>query len=179
MRNGTCPSHGSPDARLSPTPRLPHDPLINSIGLNTPRGASAAVIQASDVYIHQGAVPALSQMPGCRAQHRGNEMKTLKSVIFGQMALNTGLLPEDMAEAILAGDTPPTEGIVVALLIAAMDAYAVTINDPQSRWIDRRAARMALAVTFLAAMAVVDDGDAEAERHSGVRTTAEQCRGGK
>ncbi|MGD0778818.1 MAG: hypothetical protein ABSC05_39075 [Candidatus Solibacter sp.] len=85
--------------------------------------------------------------------------------ILNQLARNTDLLPKDMATAILADNTPPAEEIVMALVIGAMDACAVTINDPQSTWIDRRAARMGLAVTFLAAMAVVCDE----ERQGGER----------
>ena len=84
-------------------------------------------------------------------------MNTLKSDIFGQMARNTNLLPEDMATAILAGDTPPTEGIVMALLIAAMDAYAVAVGHPQGSKNERRIARMALAVAFLSAMAIMGE----------------------
>lgn len=80
-------------------------------------------------------------------------MKTL----LDQLARNTGLLPEDTAAAILAGNTPPLEEIVMALVIGAMDAHAVTLNDPQATWIDRRAARMVLAVAFLAAVAVVGE----------------------
>ena len=81
----------------------------------------------------------------------------MKSDIYAQLARNTGLLPDDMAATILRGNTPPTEEIVMALVIGALDACAVTIDDPQSTWVDRRAARMGLAATFLAAMAVVGD----------------------
>jgi hypothetical protein len=82
------------------------------------------------------------------------------SAILDQLARNTGLLPEDVAAAILAGNPPPLEEIVMALVIGAMDAHAVIVNDQQSSWNEKRQARMALAVAFLAAMAVL--GDAEA-----------------
>ena len=75
--------------------------------------------------------------------------------ILDQLARNTGLLPEDMAAAILAGNTPPTEEIVISLVIGCMDAYFVTVNDANSSWPEKRAARMALAVAFLAAMVAV------------------------
>jgi hypothetical protein len=75
--------------------------------------------------------------------------------ILGQLAYNTGLLPDDTATAILAGDMPPIEEIVMALVTGAMDAQAVVVGDPQSTWNDKRLARMALAVAFLSAMAIV------------------------
>jgi hypothetical protein len=36
-----------------------------------------------------------------------------------------------------------------------MDAHAVTVGDPQSTWSEKRLTRMALAVAFLAAMAIL------------------------
>ena len=74
--------------------------------------------------------------------------------ILDQLARNTGLLPDELATAILAGDMPPVEEIVVALIIGCMDAHAVIVGDPESSWNEKRLARMALAVAFLAAMAV-------------------------
>jgi hypothetical protein len=81
----------------------------------------------------------------------------MKKEIYSQLARNTDLLPKDMATAILAGNTPAIKEIVMALLIGAMDAHAVTIGDPQSTWNEKRLAHMALAVAFLGAMAVVAD----------------------
>ena len=75
--------------------------------------------------------------------------------ILGQMARNTDLLPEDMAAAILAGNMPPGEDIVMALIIGCMDAHAVIVGDPESSWPEKRAARLALVVACLSAMAVV------------------------
>lgn len=74
--------------------------------------------------------------------------------IVKQCALNTNLLPEDMASAIRAGNMPPIEEIVMALVIGAIDAHAVTVADPKATWIEKRAARMALASVCLAAMAL-------------------------
>jgi ABC-type nitrate/sulfonate/bicarbonate transport system substrate-binding protein len=74
--------------------------------------------------------------------------------ILDQLA-RTGLLPDDVAKPILAGDMPPIEDIAMALVIGAMDAHAVVVGDPQSTWNEKRLARMALAVAFLGAMAVV------------------------
>jgi hypothetical protein len=76
--------------------------------------------------------------------------------VIDQLARNTGLLPDDLATAILAGDTPPVEDIVISLVIGAMDAHAVVVGDPESSWNEKRLARMALAVAFLAAMAVAE-----------------------
>jgi hypothetical protein len=80
--------------------------------------------------------------------------------ILGQMARNTDLLPEDMAAAILAGNMPLLEELVMALVIGCMDAHAVIVGDPKSSWNDKRLARMALAVAFLAAIAILDQGEA-------------------
>ena len=76
--------------------------------------------------------------------------------ILVQLAHST-LLPDDLAKPILAGDTPPVENIVKAVVIGCMDAYFVTVNDAKSSWPEKRAARMALAVAFLAAMATVGE----------------------
>ena len=75
--------------------------------------------------------------------------------ILDQLARNTKLLPEDLSAAILAGGPPPIEEIVVALIIGCMDAHAVIVGDPESSWPEKRAARLALVVAFLSAMAVV------------------------
>ena len=80
-------------------------------------------------------------------------------MILRQMALNTNLLGEDLKASILAGNMPPIEEIVMALLIGAMDAHAVTVGDPASSWNDKRLARMALTSVCLAAMAIVRQGE--------------------
>jgi len=76
--------------------------------------------------------------------------------IYSQLA-HSSLLPDDMAVAILAGNTPPAEDVVLHLVIGALDAHAVVLGDPQSTLNEKRLARMALAVAFLGAMAVVGD----------------------
>ena len=78
--------------------------------------------------------------------------------ILGQLA-RTGLLPDDQATAILAGGTPPVEEIVLHLVIAAWDGYAVLTGDPQSSKQERCIAHSVLAATFLSAMATL--GEAE------------------
>jgi hypothetical protein len=70
-------------------------------------------------------------------------------------AAHTTLLPADLSSAILAGNAPPIEEIVLALVIAGMDAHAVIAGDPKSSWNEKRMARMALAVGFLSALAVL------------------------
>ena len=80
--------------------------------------------------------------------------------ILDQLARNTGLLPEDLSAAILAGNTPPIEEIVMALVIGAMDAHAVVVGSQESSWNEKRLARMALTVAFLAAMAILGQGEA-------------------
>ena len=79
--------------------------------------------------------------------------------ILVQLAHST-LLPDDLAKPILASTKAPTEEIVLAVLIGCMDAHAVAIGDPQSTWNEKRLARMALAVAFLAAMAIPGQGEA-------------------
>ena len=81
--------------------------------------------------------------------------------VIDQLARNTGLLPDDLATAILAGNTPPIEEIVMALVIGAMDAHAVIVGDPESSRNEKRQARMALAVAFLSAMATLGQGEEE------------------
>jgi hypothetical protein len=71
-----------------------------------------------------------------------------------QVAHST-LLPDDLAKPILAGDTPPLEEVVMALLITTMDAYFVLDRDTSLN--ERCIARMALAVAFLAAMAILGE----------------------
>src|ERR1017187_4264049 len=72
----------------------------------------------SDAYIHHRAIPAqsLSKIAGCRAQQRGNKMKTLKNEIYGQLA-RTNLLPESQSSELLADNVPPIEDIIMPLLI--------------------------------------------------------------
>jgi hypothetical protein len=79
----------------------------------------------------------------------------MRMSVIDQLAYNTGLLPDDLATTILAGDMPPVEQIVMELVIGAMDAHAVVVGDPQSTWNEKRLARMALGVAFLSAMAIV------------------------
>jgi hypothetical protein len=73
-------------------------------------------------------------------------------MIHGQLA-RSGLLPDEMAAAILAGHKPPLEEVVTALIIGVMDAEAVVRGDAKSSWNERRIARQCLAVAFLAAIA--------------------------
>jgi hypothetical protein len=75
--------------------------------------------------------------------------------LLQQLALNSTLLPEDMAAAILAGNTPPVEDLVLQGVIGALDAHFVILGDPQSSWNEKRISRMGLVVAFLAAMAVL------------------------
>ena len=78
----------------------------------------------------------------------------MKNDIYAQLA-HSSLLPDDMAAAILAGNTPPIEDVVLHLVIGALDAHSVTVGDPQSSKNERRIARMALAVAFLSAIATM------------------------
>jgi hypothetical protein len=77
--------------------------------------------------------------------------------LLQQLALNSTLLPEDMAAAIVAGDTPPNEEIVLAVIIGCMDAHAVVVGDPQSSKQERCIAHSVLAASFLSAMAILGE----------------------
>ena len=83
-------------------------------------------------------------------------MKTLKSDIFGQMA-RTNLLPESQSAEILAGNVPPLEGILMPLLIGAMDCEAMIGCDSKSTWNERRLARQCLILAFLLAIVVAKE----------------------
>lgn len=80
----------------------------------------------------------------------------MKNDIYAQLA-HSSLLPDDMAAAILGGNTPPIEDVVLHLVIGALDAHAVTVGDPQSSKNERRIVRMVLAVAFLSAMAILGE----------------------
>jgi len=88
----------------------------------------------------------------------------MKNDIYTQLA-HSSLLPDDLAAAILAGNTPPIEELVFHIVIGAMDAHAVVLGDPHSTWNEKRLARMALAVAFLGAMAIM--GEAYSVRLAG------------
>ena len=75
--------------------------------------------------------------------------------ILDQLARNSTLMPDDLAATVLAGNTPPVEEIVRAVLIGCMDAYYVLDRDTSLN--ERCIARMALAVAFLAAMTVLGE----------------------
>jgi hypothetical protein len=92
--------------------------------------------------------------------------------ILDQLARNSILLPDHLAKPILAGNTPPIEEIVMAMLIGSLDCEATVRNDPASTWNERRIARQCLAAAFLSAMAVMGKG--EAEKQCGVPTVTLQ-----
>jgi len=73
----------------------------------------------------------------------------------------TKLLPDDLAAAILAGNTPPLEELVTNLLISEMDAEAMTASDPSSSWTEKRLARQCLAMAFLLALHGSDEPGAD------------------
>jgi hypothetical protein len=78
--------------------------------------------------------------------------------ILGQLC-RTGLLPDELATAILEGGTPPNEEVVLHLVIAAWDGYAVLTGDQQSSKQERSLAHSVLAAAFLSAMALVGEGE--------------------
>lgn len=104
--------------------------------------------------------------PRALHQHIDNAVAETKRLIHGEDKMTntilhqlarTTLLPADMATAILAGNAFSLEEVVEALLIGAMDAEAVVAGDFKSTWNERRIARQALIVAFLAALAVSEN----------------------
>jgi len=75
----------------------------------------------------------------------------MKNEIYGQLA-HSGLLPDDVAAVILAGDVPPAETVVLHLVLGALDAHAVIGSDPRSSTNERRIARLVLTAAFLSAL---------------------------
>ncbi|HYW38068.1 MAG TPA: hypothetical protein VE957_08140 [Terriglobales bacterium] len=81
----------------------------------------------------------------------------MRNWVYQQLARNTTLLPAEQSSAILAGNVPPLEGIVVPLLIGAMDCEAMIGCDPKSTWNEKRLARQCLIVALLLAIAVAKE----------------------
>lgn len=75
------------------------------------------------------------------------------SRILKQLARSGLLWDDETVAAILAGNIPPVEEIVLPLLITCMDSEITVRNDSTSTWNQRRIARQGLAVAFLAAIA--------------------------
>jgi hypothetical protein len=72
--------------------------------------------------------------------------------ILDQLARRGLLWDDDTVTAIFAGDMPPLEDVVLALVIGAVDAEVVVRGDPKSTWNEKRIARQCLAIAFLSAI---------------------------
>lgn len=77
----------------------------------------------------------------------------MTNTILEQLSRST-LLPSSMSAAILAGNAPPLEEIVNALVIHALDCEATVAGDSASSMNERRIARACATVAFLAALAL-------------------------
>jgi hypothetical protein len=75
----------------------------------------------------------------------------MKNEVYGQLA-RTNLLSQSQASEILAGNPPPLEDIIMALLIGAMDCEKMIGCDPKSTWNERRITRQCLILAFLLAI---------------------------
>jgi hypothetical protein len=64
----------------------------------------------------------------------------------------TNLLPSSESAAILSGRTPPLSNLIQHLVIASMDAEALTSGDKTATWTQRRIARQLLGLTFMTAL---------------------------
>jgi hypothetical protein len=71
--------------------------------------------------------------------------------ILDQLA-RTRLLSPVVSEAILNGNPPALEEVVMSLLIGTMDAEAMTRCDQESTWTEKRTARQGLIIAFLLAL---------------------------
>jgi hypothetical protein len=76
---------------------------------------------------------------------------------LGQLARSGLIVDDEMVAAILAGNPPPLEEIVLAIVISSMDAEAVVRGDVNSTWNEKRLARQCLASTFLSAIACMKE----------------------
>jgi hypothetical protein len=76
----------------------------------------------------------------------------MSTAILDQLA-RSGLLPESLSAAILAGDVPPTDEIVTALVIGAMDSEAMARAGRLMDWAERRLSRQLLTIVFLTVIA--------------------------
>ncbi|MGJ5818792.1 hypothetical protein [Paludibaculum fermentans] len=83
--------------------------------------------------------------------------------ILDQLARSGLLWDERMVAAIFAGNAPPLEEIVLAVVIGAMDAEIMVRSDETSTWNERRIARQALAIAFLSAIACVREREIASE----------------
>lgn len=78
-------------------------------------------------------------------------MKSLLDNVLDQLARST-MLPSSMSAAILAGEQPLIEDIVMTLIYSAQDCEAMTRHDEKASWIDKRIARSVLIIAFLGAI---------------------------
>ncbi len=78
----------------------------------------------------------------------------MANLILKELALNSKLLPTEVADQILAGNMPSIHDIVLRLLRLAIDCDAVTRNDPKSTWAERRLSIQCLALISLLALLV-------------------------
>jgi hypothetical protein len=68
------------------------------------------------------------------------------------------LLPPETSALLRAGNPPALSELVLALVIAVLDAHFITTGDPKSSWTERRLSHQNLANAFLLAL-LVDDSD--------------------
>lgn len=73
----------------------------------------------------------------------------LLNFVLRQLALNTTLLPSDVAARLLKGNAPPLSEILGHLLTVSTDCDGVTRKNSGADWIQKRLSRQALANTFL------------------------------
>jgi hypothetical protein len=85
-------------------------------------------------------------------EERDNRKESVTEKILQQLADST-LLSDDMSEAILDGNAPAVEDVVMALIVGSRDCAAMTENDPAATCTERRIARQALSIAFLSAIA--------------------------
>jgi hypothetical protein len=77
--------------------------------------------------------------------------------ILDQLARSGLLVDDDMVAAILDGNPPPLEEIILELVIDGLDCNALVEADATSTWNHKRIARACLIVSFLGAIACLKD----------------------
>ena len=73
--------------------------------------------------------------------------------ILDQLARSGLLFDDEMIAAILSGNSPSMEDVILDVILGVMDCEAVVKGDPKSTWNEKRIARQCLAIAFLSAIA--------------------------
>jgi hypothetical protein len=76
----------------------------------------------------------------------------MRNEVLRQLALNTTLIPDEIRTAIKAGNEPPMNDVVMALLIHALDCQAVIDGGLKVAMTEKLLARQSLVIAFMLAL---------------------------